>query len=189
MFGDDILIYETTDFKQVDKWELSRPIEDGFGRINFNSLDDSNEEPGYMTGLFTVQDAVQNRRIMGVARVNLQKKSVDWYPLGPATGIGFAMAAGRQWAYGLHSEIGKYEFWSFDLANHKMGPHVEFPGRPAYGAEGQHEWQSVICAPGREHDRLVRFVELQVHAYDHARRRYDYESVCGAGQVRAFRAS
>jgi hypothetical protein len=29
-FGEDILIYDTTDFKQVDKWELSRPIEDGW---------------------------------------------------------------------------------------------------------------------------------------------------------------
>jgi hypothetical protein len=129
-FGDDVLIYDTTDFKQVDKWELSRPIEDGFGRINFNSLDDNNEEPGYLTGLFTVQDPVQNRRIMGVARVNLEKKAVDWYPLGPATGTGFALAPGRQMAYGLHQEIGKYEFWSYDLANHKLGSHVEFPGRP-----------------------------------------------------------
>lgn len=129
-FGDDILIYDTAEFKQVDKWELSRPLEDGFGRINFNGLNDHNEEPGYLTGLFTVQDPVQNRRIMGVARVNLQKKSVDWYPLGPATGIGFDLAPGRQWGYGLHQEIGKYEFWSFDLANHRMGPHAEFQGRP-----------------------------------------------------------
>ena len=28
-FGDDVLIYDTTDFKQVDKWELSRPLEEG----------------------------------------------------------------------------------------------------------------------------------------------------------------
>ena len=56
-FGEDILIYDTTNFKQVDKWELSHPIEDGFGRIDFNAMDDTNEEPGYFTGLFTVQDA------------------------------------------------------------------------------------------------------------------------------------
>jgi len=129
-FGEDILIYDTTNFKQIDKWELSRPLEDGFGRINFNGLDDRNEEPGFLTGLFTIQDPVQNRRIMGVARVNLEKKSVDWYPLGPANGISFSLAADRRWAYGLHQEIGKYEFWSFDLVNHKMGPHAEFPGRP-----------------------------------------------------------
>ncbi|MBZ5728785.1 MAG: hypothetical protein LAP87_27870 [Acidobacteriia bacterium] len=129
-FGDDILIYDTTDFKQVDKWELSRPIEDGFGRINFGALDDHNEEPGYFTGIFTVSDAVQNRRIMGIARVNLGQKSVEFYPLGPATGVSFTLAPGRKWGYGLHQEIGKYEFWSFDLANRRLGPRVEFPGRP-----------------------------------------------------------
>jgi hypothetical protein len=26
--------------------------------------------------------------------------------------------------------VGKYEFWSFDLANRKLGPKAEFPGRP-----------------------------------------------------------
>jgi hypothetical protein len=130
LFSDDILAYDTTDFKQVDKWELSRPIEDGLGRINFGLPEDLNEETGFYTSIFNMTDPVQNRRIMGIARVNLAKKSVDFFPLGPATGVSFALAPGRRWGYGLHSEIGRYEFWSFDLANHKVGPRTEFPGRP-----------------------------------------------------------
>jgi hypothetical protein len=130
MFSDDLLIYDTTEFKEVDKWELSRPLEDGFGRINFNSTDDDYEEPGFSTGIFTVNDAVQNRRIMGIARINLGQKSVDFYALGPATGLRFALAPGRKLAYGLHSEIGKYEFWGFDLEHKKLLNRVEFPGRP-----------------------------------------------------------
>jgi hypothetical protein len=131
LFGEDILVYDTTDFKQVDKWEISRPIEDGFGRINVGFPDDLNEEPGFYTGIFNVQDAVQSRRIMGIARVNLAKKDVDFFPLGPATGVGnFSLTPGRKMGYGLHSEIGKYEFWSFDLEHRKLGPHAEFPGRP-----------------------------------------------------------
>src|ERR1043166_1400044 len=50
-FSEDVLIYDTAEFKQVDKWELSRPIEEGFGRINFGSMDDINEEPGFFTGV------------------------------------------------------------------------------------------------------------------------------------------
>jgi hypothetical protein len=130
-FGEDILIYDTTDFKQVDKWEISRPIEDGFGRINLGFPEDLNEDPGFYTGIFNVTDAVQNRRIMGIARVNLAKKDVEFYPLAPASGVGsFSLTPGRKMGYGLHSEIGKYEFWSFDLEHRKLGPHVEFPGRP-----------------------------------------------------------
>lgn len=128
--GEDILIYDTATFKEVDKWELSKPLEDGLGRLNFGFPDDLNEEPGYYTSLFNMQDPVQNRRIMGIARVNLGQKSVEFFPLGPATGVSFSLAPGRRWAYGLHSEIGKYEFWSFDLANHKLGPRTEFEGRP-----------------------------------------------------------
>jgi len=130
LFADDIFVYDTSDFKEVDKWELSRPLEDGFGRINFNFRDDDYEEPGFFTNIFTVSDAVQNRRIMGIARINMSKKSVDFYALGPATPLGFALAPGRKLAYGLHSEIGKYEFWGFDLESHKILNRVEFPGRP-----------------------------------------------------------
>ena len=48
-----------------------------------------------------MQDPVQNRRIMGIGRVNLAAKTVDFYPLGPATQVGFAMAPDRKRAYGL----------------------------------------------------------------------------------------
>jgi hypothetical protein len=130
LFGEDVIVLETTDFKQVDKWELSRPLEDGFGRMNFDSRDDSYEEPGYFTGIFTVQDDVQHRKIMGIARVNLSQKSVDFYALGPATDVSFSMSPDRKMGFGLHQDIGKYEFWSFDLVNRKLGPRVEFDGRP-----------------------------------------------------------
>jgi len=130
LFVDDILIYDTTEFKQVDKWELSRPLEEGLGRLNFGFPSDIKEDPGFYTSIFNMEDPVQNRRIMGIARGEVMKKAVDFFWLGPATGVNFALATGRQWGYGVHSEIGKYEFWSFDLKNRKLGPHTEFHGRP-----------------------------------------------------------
>jgi len=141
LFGEDILILDARDFKVVDKWELSRHYESGFGRISVNTFRDLadslgdpsnelNEEPGFVTSLFTVPDAVNNRRIMGVARVNLGQKSMDFYALGPEAPVSFTLAPGRKIAYGLYSDIGKYEFWSFDLANRRIDRRVEFPGRP-----------------------------------------------------------
>ena len=129
-FSEDVLIYDTTEFKQVDKWEISRPIEDGFGRINLAAMDEINEEPGFFTGLFTVQDPVQNRRLMGVARVNLPQKSVDFYTLGPATFVSFSLAPGRKHGHGLMQQIGRYEFWTFDLENRRLHGKTEFAGRP-----------------------------------------------------------
>lgn len=129
-FSEDVLIYDTVDFKQVDKWELSRPLEEGMGRIDLGALDILNEVPGFFSGIFSVQDPVQNRRIMGVARVNLLAKSVDFFTVGPSTSLSFALAPGRRKAYALHQEIGKYEFWAFDLEGRRLIGKTEFPGRP-----------------------------------------------------------
>ena len=129
-FGDDVLIIETENFTEVDTWQLSRPIEPGLGRVNFGAVDDINDDPGFFTGLFTMQDPVQNRRIMGVGRVNLVGKSVEFHPIGPAEGVGFAMAPDRKRAYGLFQQIGRYEFWAFDLEQKKLLNRTEFQGRP-----------------------------------------------------------
>jgi hypothetical protein len=129
-FADDVLIYDTTEFKQVDKWELSRPVEEGLARFDFGPRDTTYEEPGFYTGIFQMQDPVQNRRMMGVARVNLNAKSLDFWPLGPARPVGFSLAPDRKRAYGLLQDIGHYEFWTFDLEHHKLGARAEFSGRP-----------------------------------------------------------
>jgi DNA-binding beta-propeller fold protein YncE len=130
-FGEDILIYDTADFREVDTWEISKPVEVGAGRLDFGSTDDFNEERGFFTGLFYMQDPVQKRRLMGIGRVNLAAKEIDFYTLGPAQPrMSFALAPGRQKAYGLLQEIGRYEFWTFDLAGRRVQNRTEFPGRP-----------------------------------------------------------
>jgi hypothetical protein len=135
-FGDDVLILETTNFTEVDTWPLSRPIEPGLGRVNFGSVDDFNDDPGFFTGLFTTQDPVQNRRIMNLGRVNLAAKTIDLTPIGPAEGISFAMASDRKKAWGLMQgnggaqPIGRYEFWAFDVAQKKLLSRTAFDGRP-----------------------------------------------------------
>ncbi len=129
-FGDDVLILETQDFTEVDTWALSRPIESGLGRVTFGPVDDFNDDAGFFTGLFTIQDPVQNRRIMGLGRVNLVGKSIDFTPIGPAEGVGFSMARDRKRGYGLLQQIGRFEFWTFDVEQRKLVSRTAFEGRP-----------------------------------------------------------
>ncbi len=129
-FGDDVVILETENFTEVDTWELSRPLEAGLGRVDFGPSDDVNDEPGFFTGLFTIEDPVQKRRIMGIGRVNLVAKSIEFTAIGPAQNIGFAMAPGRKRGYGLMQQIGRYEVWTFDLERKKVLSRLEFKGRP-----------------------------------------------------------
>jgi hypothetical protein len=130
-FGEDILIYDTTDFREVDTWEISKPVEAGAGRLDFGSTDDFNEERGFFTGVFYMQDPVQKRRLMGIGRVNLAAKEIDFYTLGPGQSrISFALAPDRRKAYGLLQDIGRFEFWTFDLVGRKVQSRTEFAGRP-----------------------------------------------------------
>ena len=130
LMGEDVLIYETTNFTEVDRWDLSRPLEPGAGRVNFGGLDPFSDEPGFYTGLFTMQDQLQNRRIMGIGRVELAKKKIDFHPIGPARGLGFSVAPDRKRAYGLFRDIGEYEFWTFDMENYRLLSRTPFRGRP-----------------------------------------------------------
>lgn len=129
-FGDDVLILETQNFTEVDTWAISKPLESGLGRMNFGPVDDFNDDPGFFTGLFNIQDPVQNRRIMGLGRVNLVAKTIDFTPIGPAEGVGFSLAPDRKRGYGLMQQIGRYEFWAFDVEQRKLISRTEFAGRP-----------------------------------------------------------
>ena len=97
LFSDqDVLIYDTTNFTQTDKWELSKPIEEGFGRLEFGQSDILNDEPGFYTAIFNVSDPIQHRRMMGIGRVNLAAKTVDFFTMGPSSPVSFSMAPGRK---------------------------------------------------------------------------------------------
>jgi hypothetical protein len=128
----DILILEAATFDEVDRWSLREPIEPGMGGINFGFSDDLvYEEPGFYTDLFTVHDDAQDRDLMGVARIDLPNREVvDFYTLGPSRPIQFALAPGRQRAYGLSSSIDHYEFWTFHLDERRIGYRRPVDGRP-----------------------------------------------------------
>jgi hypothetical protein len=132
--ADDVLVFDTQTLRQVDRWELGRTLfEEGVGRIGAGFGADIYEEPGFYTQLFRVTDPVNRRALMGVARVDLMNRTMDWYPLGPSEQVSFSLAPGRQRAYGLHNEIGNYQFWAFDLVNRRVESKVQFRGRPRMG--------------------------------------------------------
>lgn len=130
LFGDDVVILETERFTEVETWALSQPLEPGLGRVSLGSVDEIHDDPGFFTGLFTVQDPVQHRRIMGLGRVDLVGRRVEFTPIGPAENVSFAMAPDRARAYGLLQQIGRYELWTFDLRRRALAGRTPFAGRP-----------------------------------------------------------
>jgi hypothetical protein len=77
-----------------------------------------------------MQDPVQKRRIMGIGKVDLTARKIDFRPIGPAEQVSFAQSPDRKRAYGIKSDIGRYEFWTFDLEKVSVVSRQEFKGRP-----------------------------------------------------------
>lgn len=133
VFSDEVLILDATSLQQLATWDLSLSNEHALGRFDLGSLDETNDDPVYFSALFTMKDPVQKRPLFVVGRVNLDQKSLDFFPLGPATERGqvsFALGGDRQHAYVLLQEIGRHELWTIDIAGKRLQSKVEFKGRP-----------------------------------------------------------
>jgi hypothetical protein len=133
VFSEEILVLDAASLKQVATWDLSLSNETTLGRFDLGSLDDTNDDPAWFSALFTMKDPVEKRPLLVVGRVNLDKKSLDFFPLGPATEQGqlsFALSGDGQHAYALLQSIGHNELWTIDLLGKKRQSAVEFPGRP-----------------------------------------------------------
>ena len=136
LFADDIVALDAETFEERDRWEISQPLEPGLGRPSFGVFGGTYDEEGVATSLFRMTDPAQNRRMMGIARVRLSEQDVEFYTLGDAQPLGrFNVAPGGEKAYGLYSEIGRYEFWEFDLVGRRVARRVPFEGRPRMGMQ------------------------------------------------------
>src|SRR5437660_299302 len=85
VFRNNVFIFDTTDFKVVDKIELSKPQIPGMQNIGIGGSLDSIQEPGMLISVFNSQDPVVHRGIFGIARFDLIKRSFDFTPVGPST--------------------------------------------------------------------------------------------------------
>jgi len=133
MFSDEILMYDATSLQQVATWNLSLPGEPGLGRFDLGSLGETNDDPAYFSALFTMKDPVQKRPLLVVGRVNLDQKSLDFFPLGPAPEggrVSFALGGDRKHGYVLLQDIRHHELCTIDIAGQRLQNKVEFTGRP-----------------------------------------------------------
>jgi len=133
VFGHQIVIYDVETMKQVDTWDLSVPVESGMGRLDPGSFDDSTDRPGFVTGVFTMRDALQHRNLLVVGQINMAARTVETFPLGPAPvggDVSFTISPDRKIAHVLHGQIGRHELWTIDMAAHRVTSRVPVPSRP-----------------------------------------------------------
>ena len=131
MFTDDLIALDSEDFSEVDRWEISEPFEPGLGEMSLPFGESPyQEKDGVYKGLFRMTDPVQNRRLMGIATVNMAEQDVEFQPIGPSEGVSFQISSDGTKGYGLKSQIGHYEMWKFDLLGPRVSDRITFAGRP-----------------------------------------------------------
>lgn len=133
VFADKVLVYDASSFEKIDSWDLSLPQEPGLGRLDRGSTDETYDEPGFFTALFTTSDPIEHRRQLVIGRVDLVHKRVDSFPIGPAPDerdVSFALGGDRKFGYVLVEDIRRYELWTLDLATRRRLSRVQFDSHP-----------------------------------------------------------
>ena len=63
--SEDMIVLETENFTELDRWEVSQEPEPGLGTVRPSFSSSYYEEWGFFTGLVRMTDPINNRRMMG----------------------------------------------------------------------------------------------------------------------------
>jgi hypothetical protein len=135
IFGQNIQVFSTSDFKLVKTIELSKTTDPSTDGLSLSPEEDPNEPMGRLTGIFETSDPYVHRRIFGIADVDLSNMSFALTPVGPfdASMLPMMMTPDRRLGYtvaiyGTHGDR-VTEFWVFDMATKKLINRRQFLGR------------------------------------------------------------
>jgi hypothetical protein len=140
LFRENILVFDTSEFKLVKKINLAKPQVPDMENLSVNLLDDPNELPGKITGVFNTADKIIHRRVFGIGTVDLSNLSFDFTPIAPAPGTGtmtpLFLTPDRKTGYtvSITGDPGnrRCEFWAFDILSRKLIRSREFDGRTRF---------------------------------------------------------
>lgn len=138
LFRNAVLIFDTTEFKLVEKIELAKPQFPGMANVGLGQWLDSIPEPGILVSVFNSSDPIVRRNIFGIARFDLTRRTFDFTPIGPATTgmMGLHVTPDRKKGYtvAFNGQGGtrRSEFWEFDLATNRLVRKQEFDGRARF---------------------------------------------------------
>jgi len=135
IFRQTIDVYDTATLKLVKKIDLAKSDAPETVGLSLNPVEDPNEKPGKLVGIFRSSDPYVHRSILGVAEIDMQTLSYDLTPVAPTeTSMqGLLMSPDHKLGYtvavnGTHGNR-VTEFWVFDLNTKKILDKKEFAGR------------------------------------------------------------
>jgi len=154
LFGRDIHEIRVSDNQLVSTITLSKPLLAGYGPLRGARLIE--EAPGVYYGLYRTQDPFLKKTMLGVLQIDLLKKEVESFELGPDVKVGlFALSSDRKRAY-----AGVEDVIAIDMETRRIVKRVE-------GAEkGRTNNALIVSADGTK--LYVSGVGDQIQVYDAA---------------------
>lgn len=135
LFRENILVFDTANFKLVEKIDLAKPSFPGMDNVSINLVDDAYQNPNLVVSLFVSSDPFVHKPAFGLATVNLDTRNVDFTPVGPYTSglMGLFLSPDQSTGYTVsitgQGATRRTEFWAIDMNTKKLIKQVEFHGR------------------------------------------------------------
>lgn len=170
-FRNRVIILDTSDFRVVDRIELSKPEVPGMEmeNVGFGAEMESLRATNQRVSLFNSSDPVIHHRVFGIAHFDLTTRQMSFSPIGPSPAgmAGLQVTPDQKKAYTVVSNGAqgnkRCEFWSFDLSDNRVTQTAEFPCRArfSFGMSGDGK-KLYIYAAG-----------FQIEVYDAATLKYE----------------
>jgi len=132
-FADKVLIIDTTDFKVVERLELSKTDLAGLADGTFGGTLDSISAPGEYQSLFNAADPYVHNKVFGIGKFDLNKRKFEFTPIGPAptSMAGLQVAPNKREAFTVVTTGGnlgnkRCELWRFDVTTNAVRGKSEF---------------------------------------------------------------
>ena len=138
VFQEDILVFDLDSFKQIDRIELAQPPYPGASPYRLAASDDPFDAPDTVTSVFTSVDSIVHKGTLGLAKIDLTTRKVDYFPIGPLLPMnGFQLSPDRKRGYSVMPKIGAganraTEWWVWDIESHKVFKKKDFDTRPTF---------------------------------------------------------
>ena len=138
VFQEDVLVFDLDTFKQIDKIELAQPPYPGASPYRLAANDDPFDAPDTVASVFTSVDSIVHKGTLGLAKIDLTTRKVDYFPIGPLLPMtGFQLSPDRKRGYSVVPKISTganrlTEWWVWDIENHKIIMKKEFDARPTF---------------------------------------------------------
>jgi DNA-binding beta-propeller fold protein YncE len=137
VFSKDVLVFDLTTFKQVDKITLSKPLYPGASPLRLTATDDPYDDATKMTSVFTAVDPVVHKGTLGLATLNLLTREVNYNPIGPAYPmLGFMLSPDRKTGYSVMFNYAggnrRTEWWVWDIPTHTVTKTQPFESRTTF---------------------------------------------------------